>query len=439
MPEFERLLSAVHLATRKLASLGDMEVVLRDVLSICVEAVGATGGTIYLHDPAAQTLKFKHVIPADVASKLQMRDIPDDFGVAGRVFHSGRAETSEFPAGGDPARRDIVDITGIPVTTMITVPLQVADMPPIGVLQLVNKRDAPFDKTDAAVLDTLSEVSTLALMNSELLTRSTRVASLEGMGRTAHDLANKAGVLVTFLPDMRRNLDGLRAGLDESGVKGKARVHLEMLDSLYTDVFAPYSDRVYRYARLINDLAAGKKVAPKKKVQSFESVVTQSVAYLESRARQNHVEIVYDMQDDAPDFAFDELFVMRISENLVSNAIKAVRETIPESWLAQHAGEDDACFGKVTVRCRFDADHHVLEVQDNGPGMSQETIERIRSGEVRSGWERTPGTGLGTKVVLDLATSHDAKVSIDSELGKGSVVRIEFPHQEAEQAEQASA
>jgi len=432
MPEFERLLKAVHLATRKLASLGDMSVVLRDVLSICVEAVGATGGTIYLHDPAAKVLRFRHVLPDDVATKLELRDIPDDYGVAGRVFQTRKVDVSVFPAGGDPERKAIVDITQVPVTSMITVPLQITDMKPVGVIQLVNKLNGKFDQVDAVVLETLSSVSTLAFLNSEFVTRSKRVASLEGMGRAAHDLANKAGVLVTFLPEMEKNIDALKAALIEEGVTGKAMVHLQMLESLQQDVFAPYSDRVYRYARLVNDLAAGKKISPKRKRQSLSNVLWESVGFLETRARENHVEIVYDLAKEAPEFLFDELFVMRIAENLVSNAIKAVRETIPDKWLAEHYGEDDSPYGKIIVRYRFIDNQHILEVVDDGPGMSQERIQQIWSGEIQSGWERTQGTGLGTKVVMDLATAHGAKVSIDSAVGKGTTVRIAFPNAIAE-------
>ena len=63
-----RLLDAVHLATRKLASQRDLDVVLQEVLQICIEAVGASGGTIYMHDPATRTLQFRYVLPREVAA-----------------------------------------------------------------------------------------------------------------------------------------------------------------------------------------------------------------------------------------------------------------------------------------------------------------------------------------------------------------------------------
>jgi len=424
--ETSRLLDAVHLATRKLASSADLNVVLHDVLEICVQAVGAEGGTIYIHEPGNNRLRFAFVYPETVAERLERLDIPDDYGVAGDVFQSRKTKISSFPRDGQPGRLRIREKTGITVRTMITLPLAIADMEPIGVVQLVNKKTGNFNETDEIVLDTVSDVSTLAILNSRMLTQQTRVASLEGMGRAAHDLANKAGVLLTFLEDFRRNLYGLREALGKSPTNPEACFHLEMLEGSFEDVFAPYSERVYRYARLINDLAAGKKLTPKLKVGSFAAVVEQSAQFLESPARKAHVRIVYDLQKDAPEFQFDDLYIIRIVENLVGNAIKAVAEMVTDDWLNANVDDEDSFFGDVTVRYRFRNGNHVLEVEDDGPGMSPATVREILAGNAGSSWQRATGSGLGTKVVMELASALGAKVSVKSKLGEGTTFILEF-------------
>ena len=427
MAEFKRLLDAVHLATQKLVSFDDLKEVLKEVLQICVDAVGAYGGTVYLHDPGSKTLRFLHVTPEEIEKKLERLDIPEDYGVVGKVFSTGKTEISVFPVGGDPNRTMIRRRTGITVRTMITVPLQIDGMVPIGIVQLVNKKDGDFDDTDEAVLDTISDVATLAILNSRLLEKSTQVAGLEGMGRAAHDLANKAGVLVTFLPDFERNLKELRRTLSEAGVTGEASMYLDLLEGTYSDVFAPYSERVFRYARLINDLAAGKKLVPKLRMANFAEVVEETAQFLETPARRNFVAIKYDLQKDAPDFAFDDLYVIRIVENLVGNAIKAVRETVPGDWLAEHDGDLDATYGTVTVRTRYAGGRHILLVVDDGPGLSPYAIKEILSGQAKSKWGTASGSGLGTKAVLELAAAHGARVSIKSRLGEGATFEVDFP------------
>ncbi|MBS1723187.1 MAG: GAF domain-containing sensor histidine kinase [Armatimonadetes bacterium] len=425
--ETSRLLEAVHLATRKLASPADLNVVLRDVLEISVQAVGAEGGTIYLHEPAHKRLRFAYVYPEDVAEQLERLDIPDDYGIAGDVFQTQKARVNNFPQEGQPGRLRIREKTGITVRSMMTLPLGIPGMDPVGVVQLVNKLHGGFNETDEVVLDTVSDVATLAIMNSRLLTQQTRVASLEGMGRAAHDLANKAGVLLTFIEDFRRNLNGLKEALGKGPTNSEACFHLEMLEGSFEDVFAPYSERVYRYARLINDLAAGKKLTPKLKTASLAAVVKQSAQYLESPARKAHVRIVYDLEEGAPEFAFDDLYVIRIVENLVGNAIKAVAEMVTDEWLAENATDDDAYFGDVTVRYRYRDKKHVLEVQDEGPGIPPAVVRNILAGTASSSWQRAAGSGLGTKVVMELATALNAKVSVQSKLGEGTTFVLEFP------------
>lgn len=427
MTNTNRLLEAVHMATNKLASPGDTKALLRDVLSICVEAVGAMGGTIYLHDPVNRTLRFLHVLPEEVERKLERLDLPDDYGVAGQVFQSGEPMTSEYGTKGDPHRRAIVRQTGVTVNTMLTVPLMIKGNQPIGVVQLVNKRDGIFDESDVAVLDTISDVCTFAISNTRLLEQQTRVASLEGMGRAAHDLANKAGVLMAFLPDFENNLKSLRDVLAEQGLKGEACLYLSLLEETFYDVLQPYSERVFRYAKLVNELAAGKKLEPKRKVQSMASVLEETAQLMMAQARRSNVEILMDLHQGAPDYYFDDLYLIRIIENLVGNGIKAVKEMIPTEWLQEHKDVDDAYYASVKVRYRHVEGHHIVEVIDEGPGISPGQIRAILGGAAKSRWEQSDGTGLGTKVVLDLAATHDAKVAIRSRLGEGSTFEVDFP------------
>jgi signal transduction histidine kinase len=423
--ESARLLGAVHLATSKLAQNADARAVLRDILEICIEAVGAEGGTIYAHDPTTRTLKFWHVLPESVAEKIERMDIPDDYGVAGQVFQTGKTVTTENNRRSPRVRTDIERKAGVDVRNLVTVPLAIAGMPPIGVVQVVNKKNGTFNEADEAVLDIVSDVAAFALINSRLSEQQTRVASLEGMGRAAHDLANKAGVLVTFLPAIERDLTALRAAL---AVKPnpEAQAVLDSLQSHFDDVVSPYSDRVYRYSRLINDLAAGKTLTPKLRRASLASVVRESAEFLESDARNGRVAMVYELDTSVPEFEFDDLFVIRIVENLVGNAIKAVKERVTDEWLEQHRDDDEA-LGQVTVRTRYADGKHVLEVVDTGPGMSPATVRAILAGRAVSRWERNVGTGLGTKVVLDLAQALGAKVSIHSKLDEGTTFRVEFP------------
>ncbi|MBX3096740.1 MAG: GAF domain-containing sensor histidine kinase [Fimbriimonadaceae bacterium] len=426
MSSENRLLRAVNQAASKLASADDADTVLREVLAICVEAVGAMGGTIYLHEPATKSLRFRFVLPEEVADRLERIDIPDSFGVAGEVFRSRKSKISDFPNATERYRSDIERKAGVTVYNMLTLPLTVTGMDPIGVIQLVNKVEGNFTETDVEVADTVSDICALSVMNSRMLTRQRHVAALEGMGRMAHDLANKAGVLVAFLPEFERNIEGLERALKEAGVEGDALLYLQMLRGTYDDVFAPYSDRVYRYARLVNNLAAGKPLEPKYRAHDFGSIVREAAEFMEPMAREARVKIEYDISADGPIADYDDLYVMRIVENLVGNAVKAVGDMVPPEWPGQHRDRDET-FGSVTVAVSYAKSNAILQVKDTGAGMSPQRAREILAGTARSGWSTKSGSGLGTKVVLELVTALGGTVSIDSMLEKGTTFTVRFP------------
>jgi signal transduction histidine kinase len=424
MPDQSPLLSAVHLAARKLASTRNFDEVLREVLRICVEAVGATGGTIYLHDPDKRVLQFRHVLPEEAAQVLAFKDIPEDYGVAGQVFTSRKAVISNFDPE-DEERKRVGDRVGVStqIRTMITVPLMMEDEAPLGVVQLINKTNGQFDGQDAMVLDTVSAVSTMAFLNSKLLDDSTRASQLLGMGKVGHDIKNLAFALEANVSYSDDTIRQLREGVKASNAPSDVADLVEEIDWTFNELSGSI-DRIKRYSTLMSDLSAGKELDPTMKLGPMGEALRMGAAFLESQARDSCVRMEYEIQDDAPLTAHDEMYIFRISQNLVSNAIKAVGE------LSAHADpEKPESWRSVVVGYRFDNDKHIFEVTDQGPGMTPEVADKILRGTARSVWGRSSGSGWGTKIVLELAQTHHGEVTIDSEVGVGSTFRISFPHQ----------
>jgi signal transduction histidine kinase len=418
MPDSSPLLRAVHLAARKLASNADFDGVLRDVLAICVEAVGASGGTIYLHDRPQRKLQFRHVLPEEVAQAIQFSDMPDDQGVAGRVFRTRRTELSEFDAS-EPVG-EIGKRTGVIVHNMVTVPLMMESEEPIGVVQLVNKLTGPFRDEDALVLDTVSAVATMAYLNTRLLDESTRASQLLGMGKVGHDIKNLACALEANVSWSDETMRALRTEVELMDPDSRVFPYIEDIDSMFRALNLSI-ERIQRYATLMSDLSAGNTLTPVMRPAPLAETVRLAAAYLESEGRVRRVRFEYDLQEDAPLFIHDDMYVFRIVQNLVSNALKAVDET-------RRGPAGSSGIARVKVRYRFDGAHHVLEVEDDGPGMTRETADRILAGAARSIWSNSTGSGWGTKIVLELTKTHAGEVEIDSEPGKGSTFRIRFPH-----------
>lgn len=85
--------------------------------------------------------------------------------------------------------------------------------------------------------------------------------------------------------------------------------------------------------------------------------------------------------------------------------------------------------GKVTLTIKNEGDRAVVSVKDTGIGIAPEHQQRIFERFYRvdkSHSKETGGTGLGLSIVKHGAVLHNAKISLNSELGKGTEITIVF-------------
>ena len=85
--------------------------------------------------------------------------------------------------------------------------------------------------------------------------------------------------------------------------------------------------------------------------------------------------------------------------------------------------------GKVTIKISKDAGNAEISVSDTGIGIAPEHQGRIFERFYRvdkSHSKETGGTGLGLSIVKHAVQFHQAKVTLDSEVGKGTTITIKF-------------
>ena len=85
--------------------------------------------------------------------------------------------------------------------------------------------------------------------------------------------------------------------------------------------------------------------------------------------------------------------------------------------------------GKVEIKIGKDNGRAVISVKDTGIGIAPEHQSRIFERFYRvdkSHSKETGGTGLGLSIVKHAVQHHGGKVTLDSEVGKGTTVKIVF-------------
>lgn len=109
----------------------------------------------------------------------------------------------------------------------------------------------------------------------------------------------------------------------------------------------------------------------------------------------------------------DKRRVVQIINNLVANAIKFTDE------------------GVIKINAFSENSDFVIKVCDTGIGISEENFDRIFEAFNQvddSSSKRAKGVGLGLSIVKNLTELHGGKVSLESELGKGSTFTVKMPN-----------
>jgi two-component system phosphate regulon sensor histidine kinase PhoR len=123
----------------------------------------------------------------------------------------------------------------------------------------------------------------------------------------------------------------------------------------------------------------------------------------------------YDLQAENDQVLGHPVHFVNMISNLFDNALKYSMEDVDPVIKISTKNE------KSTI---------VLTVEDNGIGMSKETISRIfdkffraHTGNVHN----VKGFGLGLNYTRKMVEAHDGSISVQSEIGKGSKFTITIP------------
>ncbi len=115
----------------------------------------------------------------------------------------------------------------------------------------------------------------------------------------------------------------------------------------------------------------------------------------------------------------DETHFTNLVNNLIDNAVKYAKENL-----------------QIMITTHCTSKFFIMQVADNGIGMSKETVKRIfekfyraHTGNVHN----VKGFGLGMSYVKSVVDAHQGRIKVESMQGKGSTFTIEIPLYKQEQ------
>ncbi|GAA2497566.1 HAMP domain-containing sensor histidine kinase [Terrabacter carboxydivorans] len=262
------------------------------------------------------------------------------------------------------------------------------------------------DWTDAEAVAALEMGRDLgrAIRNARLYAVERRVAAelreadrskTQLFSTVSHELKNPLASIVGHVELLRQDPDA-----DPDWSLGVIERNTERLQSLVDDLLT------------LSRVSDPDRAMPEADVDLGE-VSRDVVDMFRPRADTQQVSLTFDLEERLPLVRGSAGDLERVVQNLVSNAVKFTP-----------AG------GKVAVSVASSSDRVVIECTDDGLGISEEDqaslfTEFFRGTNPES--LQVPGTGLGLSIAQRVVTRHGGRIDVDSELGRGTSVRLLLP------------
>jgi two-component system, OmpR family, sensor kinase len=258
--------------------------------------------------------------------------------------------------------------------------------------------------------DPRTEVGRLSLALNGMLAQIQRaVASSESSAEKAHISEDRMRRFITDAShELRTPLTTMR-GFAELYRQGAAR-DMEM-------VMSRIESESRRMGLLIDDLLLLARLDSQRPIERnrVDLLALATDAVHDAQAIAPNRKITIDVMDGpgTPEVLGDEARLRQVLGNLVTNALQHTPET-----------------ADITVRVGTDIDDAILEVVDEGPGMSQQDALRVFERFYRTDSSRarsSGGSGLGLSIVDSLVHAHGGNVTVTTALGQGCRFYVSLP------------
>ncbi|MDQ0875486.1 two-component system sporulation sensor kinase A [Paenibacillus sp. V4I3] len=216
------------------------------------------------------------------------------------------------------------------------------------------------------------------------------------------DKLSVAGQLAAGLAhEIRNPLTSLRGFLQllQNDMKGKQH---------YFDIMLSELDRINFIVSEF--LVIAKPEAIQYKRSDLINILQTVIALLDTQANLCNVQLLLEFESDIPEFICSEMHLKQLFINLVKNAIEAITKDGQIKITVSMQGS-----GMIRVR-----------TQDNGCGIPEERVKQLGEPFYTT---KEKGTGLGLMMCFKIVEAHKGTMSIQSQIGEGTIIDVFLPTQ----------
>ncbi len=165
----------------------------------------------------------------------------------------------------------------------------------------------------------------------------------------------------------------------------------------------------------LNDISSNflgfSRPAPLKlKVSDINAIIKPTVELIRQEATERNIELILLTDETLPPVNCDMARIKQAILNLLVNAMDVSKE-----------GDT------ITVLTEKENSHIKISIQDTGPGISEDDVEKILKPFYTT---KTRGSGLGLAIVDRVVKEHSGEIDFSSIPGKGTIFTIKIPAHE---------
>ncbi len=398
-------LQTLYSIGRSVTSLLDLDAVLKRVVEAAVFVTRAEEGLLMLVDEKEQELYLRAAKNLDEGTVQGLRIRVDD-SLAGTVVQTGRAVLI--------TEENVKVATGYLVQALVYVPVRSAKRGIIGVLGVTNRRTRrSFSQHELGILSALAAYAAIALENAQLYQQVRHQADelAAALARSQELESLKSQFIQNVSHELRSPLALIR-GHAELLINGElGELNPEQARSL---------EIIARRAQMLGELVQDITLILEAEARPLEvmpvpldELARAAVDDFQVAAERSQLALNLQIAPDIPPVGGESLYLRRVLDNLIGNAIKFTP-----------AG------GTITVQVWQNGQMVHLQVADTGVGIPPDQKERIfeRFYQVDGSTKRRHGgMGLGLALVKEIVEIHGGKVEVESKLGEGSAFTISLP------------
>lgn len=210
----------------------------------------------------------------------------------------------------------------------------------------------------------------------------------------AHDLRNPLTVIGGYVESMR---------------DGVLQPTPERLDAIQMEV--QHLKRLVEDLRILSQVDAG-ELSLNRELVSIPLLLEQTALSYRALTEKQGMTLRIDLAPDLPEIQADPDRLAQVLGNLISNSMRYT----PQG-------------GEITLQAKRATKSVVVQVIDNGKGISSDALPYIFDRFYRADPARTQGdeSGLGLTIAKSIVEAHGGSIAAESSPGKGTIIKILLP------------